>query len=324
MIVHWPAGIADDQRGSLRRQFVNVSDIAPTIYDLLGITPPEVFKGLDQLPITGCSFASVLADPDAPPANTVQYFEMTGSRALVANQNGRVWKAVCRHIAGADYDTESWELYDLGADASECNDVAASHADKLEELIALWWVEADRHGVLPLDDRLIELFRPRFRDRSPHPPHRRYAYRPPMSPIPAQAGAPIAGRSFDLTAHVSRAVGDEGVLWSIGTENSGISVFIQNDRLVVDYNAFDDHTVVESDIEVPATESTLTARFRRGEGTVGWIEVAVDGVDCGRGETALFMRMISSVGSSVGYDHGSAVSPRYRHHSRSPAPCTRS
>ena len=311
MIVHWPAGISTEQRGTLRKQFVNVSDIAPTIYDLLGITPPEVFNGLAQLPVTGHSFDSVLADPAAPPTNTLQCFEMTGSRALIADQGRRVWKAVCRHISHADYDTEPWELYDLGADASECDDLAESHPDKLHELIGLWWVEAERHQVLPLDDRLIELFGARFRERSPHPPSRRYVYRPPMSPIPAPATAAIGGRNFDLVARVTRDRGEDGVLWAIGTENSGISVFVQHDKLVVDYNAFDAHTVVESVVEVPIGDSTLAARFRRGDASAGWIEIAIDDVECGRAETALFMRMISSVGSSVGYDHGSAVSPRY-------------
>jgi hypothetical protein len=133
-----------------------------------------------------------------------------------------------------------------------------------------------------------------------------------MSPIPGQAAAAIGGRNFDLNARVTRIGHEDGVLWATGTENSGISVFIQNDKLVVDYNAFDDHTIVESDIDVPAGDSTLTARFRRGDGQTGWIEIAIDGVDCGRGDTALFMRMISSVGSSIGFDHGSAVSPNYR------------
>lgn len=312
LIVHWPAGIAAGQRGSMRTQFVNVSDIAPTIYDIIGITPPSVFKGLEQLPVTGRSFASVLADPGAPATNTLQYFEMAGSRALVAEQGGRLWKAVCRHLPGADFDTEAWELYDLSADASECSDLAASDRAKLEELIALWWLEAERHHVLPLDDRGVELFGARFRERSPHPPSRRYVYRPPMSPIPAQASAAIGGRNFDVTVRVTRGEGDDGVLWTTGTENSGISMFIQDGKLVVDYNAFDDHTVVESAVDVHAGESTLTARFRRGDGQRGWIEIAVDGVDCGRGDTALFMRMISSVGSSIGYNHGSAVSPRYQ------------
>jgi len=262
MVVHWPAGIDAAQRGSRRNQFTYVADIVPTIYDLLGVTPPETYRGLDQLPVTGHSFAHVFDDPEAGAGNTLQYFEMAGSRALVSGE----WKAVQKHTAGADYDIEAWELYDLSADPSECDDLAQAEPDKLAELIDLWWSEADRHGVLPLDDRTIELFGARFRDHSPHPADRRYVYRPPMSAIPAQASAAVGGRSFDLTARVTRAAGDEGVLWATGTENSGISVFVEDDKLVVDYNAFDDHTVVESDVAVPEGASVLTARFRRGDG----------------------------------------------------------
>jgi arylsulfatase A-like enzyme len=307
-VVHWPDGIATEQRGTKRHQFAYVADVAPTIYELLDITPPDVFRGVEQLPVTGHSFASVLADPDAPATNTLQYFEMAGSRALVSG----TWKAVQKHVAGADYDTEVWELYDLDADPSECDDLAAAEPERLAALVELWWSEAERHGVLPLDERTIELFGARFRDQSPHPGDRRYVYRPPMSPIPAQASAAIGGRSFDLTARVTRAAGDEGVLWSTGTENSGISVFVQDDRLVVDYNAFDDHTVVESEVPIPEGDATLAVRFRRGPGRTGTIDLAVDGEDAGSGETMLFMRMISSVGSSIGFDHGSAVSARYR------------
>jgi arylsulfatase len=81
--------------------------------------------------------------------------------------------------------------------------------------------------------------------------------------------------------------------------------------LIVDYNAFDDHSILESEIEVPEGESTLVARFRRSDGRAGEITIEINGVQCGYIETPLYMRMISSVGSSIGYDHGSPVSARY-------------
>ncbi len=307
LVVHAPGHIDAATTGSLRHQFVNVADITPTIYELVGVTPPDTYRGLEQLPVTGHSFAGVLSDAAAPPANTLQYFEMSGSRALVAGD----WKAVCKHTPGSDYDAEQWELYRLADDWSECDDLAAQEPDKLAELIDLWWLEAERHGVLPLDDRMVELFGARFRPRSPHPVDRRYVYRPPMSPMPGQASAAIGGRSFDLTATVTREAGDDGVLFATGTQNSGISVFVQDDRLVVDYNAFDDHTILESDLAVPAGGSTLVAKFRRGEGMAGSMSVEVDGVPAGSAELPLFMRMMSSVGPSVAYDHGSPVSNRY-------------
>lgn len=311
MMVHAPGKIDPSQAGTKRSQFVNVSDIVPTIYELVGVTPPETYRGIEQLEVTGHSFASVFADPAAPVTNTLQYFEMAGSRALVTQIDGTAWKAVCKHNKGADYDTEQWELYCLSDDWSECNDFAAQDPDKLAELVDLWWQEAERHGVLPLDDRMVELFGARFRPNSPHPEDRRYVYRPPMSPMPGQASAAIGGRAFDLTATLTREAGQDGVIYATGTENSGISIFVQNDRLVIDYNAFDEHVILESDIEVPAGESTVLASFRRGDGRVGSMSVAVNGVDAGSADLPLFMRMMSSIGPSVGYDHGSAVSNRY-------------
>ena len=307
LIIHWPEGIEESQNGQLRNQFANVSDIAPTIYELLGITPPKIYKGIEQLPVTGHSFAHLLNNSEAESNNKVQYFEMAGSRAIIAEG----WKAVTRHIQGTDYDEEPWELYDLSSDWSECNDLAESNQSKLKELQELWWDEAHKHGVMPLDDRMIELFGSRFREQSPHLPDRKYVYRPPMSPIPAQAAASIGGRSFDITGKVSFKSGERGVLFAYGTENSGISFFVLNDRLMIDYNAFDDHSIIESEATIPNGEVELKAEFRR-LGKNGTIELFINQEPNGTIEVPLYMRMISSVGASIGFDHGSPVSELYK------------
>jgi len=307
LIIHWPEGIEESQNGQLRNQFANVSDIAPTIYELLGITPPDTYKGIEQLPVTGHSFAHLLNNSEAESNNKVQYFEMAGSRAIIAEG----WKAVTRHIQGTDYDEEPWELYDLSSDWSECNDLAESNQSKLKELQQLWWDEAHKHGVMPLDDRMIELFGSRFREQSPHSPDRKYVYRPPMSPIPAQAAASIGGRSFDITGKVSFKSGERGVLFAYGTENSGISFFVLNDRLMIDYNAFDDHSIIESEATIPNGEVELKAEFRR-LGNNGTIELFINQEPNGTIEVPLYMRMISSVGASIGFDHGSPVSELYK------------
>ena len=69
--------------------------------------------------------------------------------------------------------------------------------------------------------------------------------------------------------------------------------------------------ILESDIEIPAGASTLVAQFRRGGGMAGSMSLLVDGEPAGSIELPLFMRMMSSVGPSIAYDHGSAVSNRY-------------
>ncbi len=311
MIMHWPAKLGTEVAGTQRRQFVNVSDIAPTLYDVLGITPPDVYKGVEQMPVTGHSFRSVLEDAGAPATNTLQYFENAGSRALITEIGGVWWKAVTKHNQGDDFDTELWELYNLSVDPSECRNLAEAEPERLAELQELWWSEAERHGVLPLDDRGFELFAPVRHDRSPHRTDRRYVYRPPMTSIPAQPSPALGGYAFDLTARVTCEPGDEGVLWATGTMNSGCSVFVQNGRLVVDYNAFDDHTIVESALEVPDGDATLHVRLQRDSASTGWVEVSINGEPCGREAVPFYMRMVSSVGSSIGKDHGSAVSQRY-------------
>jgi arylsulfatase len=304
LVVHWPAGIED--RGGVRHQFHHATDIAPTIYELLDVAAPTSHRGYEQLPIAGTSMAYTFADPAAGGRKQVQYFEMGGHRAIYHDG----WKAVTRHTASRSFDDDAWELYHVADDFSECVDLAATQPDKLAEMIALWWAEAERHGVLPLDDRGAELFGATFRDRTPNPANRHYTYFPPVSPITPQAGAALAGRSFEMTVQIERNDGDDGVLYATGTENSGLSLFVLDGHLVFDYNAFDDHTVVTSTIPLPFGRSTVGVVFRR-DGRDGEATVTINGESSGSATIPLVMRMMSSVGSSIGYDIGSAVSRMY-------------
>ncbi len=331
LIVHWPRQIPAQDRGGLRDQFHHVNDLAPTIYDLLGITPPEAYRGCDQMPMTGISMRYTLANGQEPSRKAVQYFEMMGHRAIYRDG----WKAVTRHRPGASYDDDNWELYHVASDRSECVNLAQDEPDRLAAMVRLWWQEAREHGVLPLDDRSIELFAARESaaanqlsrglaglagagpgagrraDYTPHPASGHYVYRPPMSPMPAQAGARISGRSWDLDATIDRPAGAGGVLYATGNQNSGLSLFIQNDRLVFDYNCFGEHHLAESDIDVPAGPCVVGVRFRGAAGGSGQATLVIDGAECGQVAIPFVMLIISSIGSSVGYDDGSPVSRRY-------------
>jgi arylsulfatase len=304
LIAHWPARIAD--RGGLRDQFHHVNDVVPTIYEAVGVTPPDVYRGREQMPVTGTPMNATFEAADAPATKTVQYFEMMGHRGIYADG----WKAVTRHQSGTSFDDDQWELYHLAEDRSECHDLAAEQPEKLAELIDLWWTEAEAHGVLPLDDRTIELFGTRFREHSPHPASRSYTYYPPMTPLPAQVAPAIGGRSWDLRATVDRPAGASGVIYASGTENSGLSLFVQDEHLVFDYNCFGEHHVVVSDDPLPVGDGVLGVRFRReGKGATATLEV--DGRDAGTLAVPFAMFIMSSIGPSVGFDHGSPVSDRY-------------
>ena len=307
LIMRWPGHITDG--GATRDQFHHVDDIAPTIYEALGIEPPEVYRGFEQIPLSGASMHYTFAHPDAPTTKHVQYYEMMGHRALYADG----WKAVTRHQAGTPFEEDDWELYNLAEDRSECHNLAAAMPDRVAAMVDRWWQEAEEYGVLPLDDRTIELFGTRYRDNSPHPSDRHYRYFPPMSPLPAQVAPALGGRGWEMAATIDRPDRAGGVLYASGTENSGVSLFIQDDRLVLDYNCFGDHHVVESATAVPVGRAVVGARFvRTGKGATATL--VIDGADSGTLDVPFAMTIISSVGPSVGYDHGSPVSPRYVGH----------
>ncbi len=157
MIVSWPGHIRD--AGGLRSQFAHVIDIVPTLYDLIGITPPTMLNGVPQKPIEGTSFAYTFDDAKAKERHTTQYFEMGSNRGLY--HDGWTASAIAfvpwsPTRVGFSPDTQKWELYNVDKDFSQAEDLAASNPQKLRELQDLWWAEAAKYHVLPLDWRGTE------------------------------------------------------------------------------------------------------------------------------------------------------------------------
>lgn len=142
-LVSWPAEI---KKTGIRKQFVDVIDITPTVLDIAGITAPEAFGGVCQIPMQGKSIRRTFHDPASPNPRDTQYFELWGSRGILHDG----WKAVGAHRPGTDFDTDRWELYQVETDFSESNNVAARYPEKLEEMKKLWWTEAAKNGALPL------------------------------------------------------------------------------------------------------------------------------------------------------------------------------
>src|SRR5579862_8998649 len=127
MAIRWPARIKPDSLP--RAQFHHVNDIAPTLYEILGITPPRVVNGIPQDPIDGVSFAYTFNDANAKRRKRTQYFEVMGSRAVyhegwMASAFGpRVpWvPGLPKGIHEWNPDKDKWELYNLEEDWSQAN-----------------------------------------------------------------------------------------------------------------------------------------------------------------------------------------------------------
>ena len=208
LIIHWPKGIQD--RGAIRQQFTDVIDITPTVLDITGLKAPEVYHGIPQKPVEGASIAATFNSASAPDARHVQYFEQLGNRAIWNDG----WKLVTEHKDGVDFDSDRWELYNLKEDFSETNDLASTNPAKVDELKKLWWREADKYGVLPLDGRGVKDLRSLL---APPPGHTTLTLYPGQARIPARAAGTALG-GFSLTANVNRTGADsEGVLLSVGS-----------------------------------------------------------------------------------------------------------
>ena len=197
--------------GGVRRQYSHAIDILPTVLELAGIEAPDDLGGIAQSRLDGTSFAYLLADGGERAAgrHRTQHFEMLGSRAIYHDG----WKAVTYHPVGpiygdglrsnAPWDEDSWELYHVAEDVSEVHDRAAEFPEKVAELVALWWEEARRNDVLPLDNRVLESIvhsrarlRPRevyryFQDGAPVPELVAVGR---LEPLPRRLGAPRSTR----------------------------------------------------------------------------------------------------------------------------------
>ena len=156
MAVYWPKRIK--AKGEIRSQFGHVIDVAPTILEAAGLPEPRIVNGTPQIPMEGTSLLYTFDDANAKERHTTQYFEIAGNRAiyhdgwLARTIHKAPWEPKPRRALAED----ACELYDVREDWSLATDLAAKQPGKLAEMKALFMKEAEKHHVLPLDDRFLE------------------------------------------------------------------------------------------------------------------------------------------------------------------------
>jgi len=301
LIISWPARITD--RGGIRGQFHHLVDVLPTVLEATGAGAPQRIKGVEQQPIDGRSMLYSFAAAGQPTVKRRQYFEMFGHRGMWSDG----WKAVTYHERGTDFEKDQWELYHLDEDFSECEDLAARQPQKLRELITQWWEEAEKYDVLPLDDRSME----RYNVPKPRPitTRSRFVYYPGAY-LPTEGMPNLRNASYAITVHVARE--GEGVLVGCGDRTIGFALYVLDGRLVHDYNCAGEHFVVRSDSRLPRGASTLRLDFKRTTGSEALATLYIDGSQAGAGLLPRTLRTsLHSVGLSIGWNAGEAVSPDY-------------
>jgi arylsulfatase A-like enzyme len=314
LIVHWPNGI--EARGEVRGQYAHVVDVVPTVLEALGLDAPAELGGVPQKPIEGVSFAHTFVDASAPTNKTVQYYEMIGSRAIWKDG----WKAVAEQeqnvvLTEAMLDAQTWELYHVAEDFSESTNLADEHSEMLQELIELWWAEARKHNVLPLDSRM------QARMAEPKPlaarSSNRYVYYPGGAPMFEYTAVNLKNRSHSITAYVEIPEGGaEGVLLAHGSWFGGYSLYVQEGRLhyVHNYVGLAEYRVSSAG-PLPAGPLALTFRFRKTGEHRGIGTLYVNDEQVGEGEIPRTIPGVietSGEGLCCGYDSGLPVTDQYR------------
>ncbi|MFO1123028.1 MAG: arylsulfatase [Hyphomicrobiales bacterium] len=240
MAIAWPKVITD--KGGIRNQFAHVIDILPTILEVANIHQPSVVDGIPQSPIEGVSLAYTFdaANKNEPSHHRTQYFEMMGNYALYHEGWSLVDKVqrpswVTMGPAIADPATPQWELYDLTKDWSQNTDLAAQMPDKVKELEAIWWREAAKYQVLPLDASVAtRLVAPR---PSVTAGRTEFSFPPAMTGISNGVAPSILNASYTFTADVTVPEGGgDGMIITQGGRFGGYGFYISKGVPTFDWN----------------------------------------------------------------------------------------
>ena len=301
LAISWPNRIKD--AGGIRRQFHHVIDIVPTILDTAGIAAPDTINGIKQRAMDGVSMTYTFdpARANAPSARTTQYFEMLGNRAIYHDG----WVA-CTTPATLPWELSTktppdvisgynWELYNVKDDPTQSNDLATKMPEKLKQMQDLFYAEAAKHDVLPLDNSSLA------RWNTPRPSltagRTDFTYRAPISGVVNSAAPSILNKSYTITAEVTIPEGGaEGMIVTDGGRFGGYGLFLTKaplggrlgvgrGKVVFFYNLLDLKRTVWEGPELKPGRHTIVFDFKSdapGLGKGGTGVLSVDGKEVAR------------------------------------------
>jgi arylsulfatase len=240
LVVYWPGHVKSGVRG----QFSHVNDIAPTIYDIIGINLPDEVDGVKQIPLEGKSLVYTFDHPDAPTRHTLQYFTTSGNRAIykdgwwAGNRFHATWEPNFYAAAtDKDIDAHPWELYNLNDDYSQAHNLADKNPEKLKELLKVFDEEATRNHAYPILPARSSPLDTRLKNKTI------FTYRAGVERLPLRYAPGFYGHSYTVNADVVVPPGGaEGVIVAEGGELGGLSLYVKNSRVYYEVNVANDHS----------------------------------------------------------------------------------
>jgi arylsulfatase len=242
MAISWPRVIKD--KGGIRHQFHHVIDIVPTILEAAHIKAPAYVDGIKQSPIEGVSMMYTFdkKNADAPSRHPTQYFEMMADRAIYHDgwiAGTKVMRAPWENLPpkGSVLDWP-WELYDLRSDWTQADDLAATNPAKLKEMQDLFWQEAKKYQVLPLDSSMVA------RAITPRPSlsagRNVFTWTLPITGIPNGDAPSLLNTSYAFKAEITIPQGGaSGMLIKQGGRFGGYGFYVVDSKPVFTWNLVD-------------------------------------------------------------------------------------
>jgi arylsulfatase len=243
MAISWPGHI--DDPGGIRNQFHHMIDIVPTILEAAQIQPPDNIDGIKQKPMEGVSMVYTFkkANTNAPSTHHTQYFEMMGDHAIYHDGWIASTKVMRPPWVTGTAPKESpanypWELYDVTKDWTQADNVVGKYPAKLKELEALFWQEAEKYQVLPLDNDVVgRLITPK---PSLSAGRTVFTYHGKVTGTPNGDAPSILNSSYNFKAEIDVPQGGgEGMLVTQGGRFGGYGFYILKGKPIFLWNLVD-------------------------------------------------------------------------------------
>lgn len=180
---------------------------------------------------------------------------------------GRIWND--GHSTGFDPDKQKWELYNIDEDFTQANDLAAKNPQKLRELQDLWWAEAAKYHVLPLDWRASERLNAELMGRPELGGKRsKLTYYPGQLAVPNDASPRVLNKSWSVTADLNIPEnGAEGMIVTHGGITGGYGLYLRAGKPATVVLSANGSKIAEGQLP-----QTVPIQFSLGEG-MRWISL---------------------------------------------------
>ncbi|QQY83812.1 arylsulfatase [Tamlana sp. s12] len=321
MAVSWPKTIKHDK--TPRPQFHHVIDVVPTVYELLGITEPEVVNGFEQVDMDGVSMVYSFNDATVKGTHKTQFFDIMASRGIYSDgwmastmglrkpwvggipKGAKTWNPM----------NDTWELYNLDEDWSQSTDLSKQYPEKLEEMKMLFISESTKYKNLPVGGGLwaTAIFHP---EDAPASALTEWTFDAPLTRMPESAAPKLGKMSSLVTMELDVPKEANGVLYALAGFSGGVTCFVMDGYLHYEFNLFEiERTKIKSESKLPEGKATIVVESKLVDRIGGAMDVTlkVNGkaVAQKRVPRAMSLHFTSNATFDIGTDLDSPVALEY-------------